>query len=65
MDEEWQLDTNEEIEQILNEYPNARGLADLIQASDLEGFRQVAQQIDQKVRKTRAQTQPPSGPSLK
>jgi hypothetical protein len=55
MEEEW-TDTNAEIEQILTEFPGARGLADLISATSLEDYRQVAQQIDQKVRNARKES---------
>lgn len=62
MEEEW-TDTNAEIEQILTEFPNARGLSDLISATTLEDYRQVAQQIDQKVRDmTGGSSQPSPSP---
>lgn len=63
MEEEW-TDTNAEIEQILTEFPGARNLADLISASSISEFREVAQAIDKKVRDITqdSNTQQPSSP---
>jgi hypothetical protein len=62
MDEEWESDSNQAVENILAEYPEAREFASLISASTVDEFRSVASAIASKVRNIQSNgtNQPPS-----
>ena len=69
MEEDWEQDDNEAVEEILGRYPEARDFLPLIKASTVAEFEGVASSIASKVRnmqsKENQQTSPPRNPKPK
>ncbi len=60
---EYDENVNDEIERIWREFPEAKPFADLVTASDVESFREVAREVAMRVRKVQGEktreSQPP------